>query len=164
MAPDNETTGLGRPEIYPGFLGELSSINLSFNFHVSGSNRNSPPSPEQMLSFDGKQKRGLSESRGEIWVVWGTAQWGRCVLQQGRGGRDWSDDGNSLHPPPTNSGLQTHLLFYTDPDRKEKSYKEKGRGWNSNKTREAEKSPCSYMPRERKRIREASGLLRATSE
>ena len=70
----------------------------------------------------------------------------------------------TVSTPPTNSGLQTHLLFYTDPDRKEKSYKEKGRGWNSNKTREAEKSPCSYMPRERKRIREASGLLRATSE
>ena len=38
------------------------------------------PSPEQMLSFDWEQKRGLCEGRGEIWVVWGATQWGRCSL------------------------------------------------------------------------------------
>lgn len=53
------------------------------------------------------------------------------VLQQGRGGREWSDSGNN----PPDSGLQTHLLFHTELDRKEKSNKEKGRGDNSNEMR-----------------------------
>lgn len=160
MAPDNETTGLGRPEIYPGFLGELSSINLSFNFHVSGSNRNSPPSPEQMLSFDGKQKRGLSESRGEIWVVWGTAQWGRCVLQQGRGGRDWSDDGNSLHPPPPIQACKRIFCSTRTRTEKRKATKKRGGGGIQTKRVRLKNLPAPTCPEKgnaSERLRGSSG-------
>lgn len=89
-----------------------------------------------MLSFDWEQKQGLREA--EVKSGWYGAHTmgplfpgGAAVLQLGRGGREWSDDGNN----PPDSGLQTHLLFHTEPQRKEKSDKEKRRGENSNKMR-----------------------------
>lgn len=49
---------------------------------------------------------------------------GAGVLQQGRGGREWSDDGNN----PPDSGPQTHLLSHTEPGRREKGAQSKGEG------------------------------------
>lgn len=60
---------------------------------------------------------------GPLFLGWGG------VLQQGRGGHEWSDDGNN----PPDSGLQMHLLFHTEPGRKERSDKAKGKGENANK-------------------------------
>lgn len=91
-------------------------------------------------------------------MVWGTAQWGRCVLQQGRGGCDWSDDGNS--PPFPNSGLQTHLLFHTELDRKEKSDKEKGWGGIQTKRVRLKNLPAPTWPEKgnaSERLRDSSG-------
>lgn len=119
-----------------------------------------PPLSKCFL-LTGNKKGG--SAKAEVKSGWYGALHNGAAVFYNRGGAGVTGLMMETVPPP-NSGLQTHLLFYTDPDRKEKSYKEKGRGRNSNKTREAEKSPCSYTPRERKRIREASGLLRATSE
>lgn len=81
-----------------------------------------------MLSFDWKQKGGPSKDGGEIWVVWaphnGAAVPGQaCVLQQGRGRREWSDGGDN----PPDAGYK-RIFYSTGAEQKGRGDKEHGRG------------------------------------
>lgn len=96
-----------------------------------------------MLSFDWKQKKGALEGRGEIWVVWGAAQWGRCfsagLVFYNRGGA--GANGLMMETIPL---IQAHKRIFC-PTRSQagerKAHKAKGRGEESNEMRSAQSLP-----------------------
>lgn len=120
-----------------------------------------PPLSKCFL-LKGNKKGG--SAKAEVKSGWYGAPHNGAAVFYNRGGAGVTGLMMETVPP---SPIQAYKrIFCSTRSWTEKRKVTKKRGWgrNSNKTGEAEKSPCSYRARERKCIREASGLLRATSE